>query len=285
MRYPIEQGFVEVSPCIELHYEVYGQKDGPSLVVVNDFFSSKHIWVRYFAPVLSRYKLVVYDLRNQGSYNKIQPLVNSMRLDDHVADLAGLLARLGLEQPTLVGLSTSTLICKRFALLHPEQLAGLVLVSPFFSPFGEARKKLLLTGWLHTLNMAGPDALFEQLYAQTLSCRTVQEGQEVAFLAQKAMFVNTSSVEQLRAFLALAIGHTDNAEELRKITVRTLLLAGEQDFLNSPSSIGLLARLLPDAEVAIIDFCNHMPYFESKTLFEKALLRFIGTTEPVACPG
>ncbi|TGE15085.1 alpha/beta fold hydrolase [Hymenobacter elongatus] len=283
MRYPIEQGFVEISPGIELHYEVYGQKDGQPLVVVNDFFSSKHIWVRYFASALSRYKLVVYDLRNQGSYNKIQPLVNSMSVDEHVADLARLLARLGLQQPVLVGISTSTLISKRFAVCYPEQLAALVLVSPFFSPFGETRKKRLLTGWLHLLNTAGPDALFGQLYAQTLSCRTVLEGQDVAFLAQKSVFVNTSSPEQLRAFLTLALEHHDNAEELRKIKVRTLLVAGEQDFLNAPSSIALLARLLPDPEVAIIDFCNHMPYFESQTLFDKALLRFIGQPEPAAC--
>ncbi|TGE21491.1 alpha/beta hydrolase [Hymenobacter aquaticus] len=283
MRYPIEQGFVEVSPCIELHYEVYGPKDGQPLVVVNDFFSSKHIWVRYFAPVLSRYRLVVYDLRNQGSYNKIQPLVNSMSLDDHVADLACLLDKLALAQPILVGISTSTLICKRFALLHPAALSALVLVAPFFSPFGETRKKLLLNGWLTALNTAGPDALFEQLYAQSLSCRTVQEGQDVAFLAQKAIFLNTNSPEQLRAFLTLAATHTDNAEELRKIKVRTLLVAGEQDFLNSPSSIALLARLLPDASVSIIDFCNHMPYFESKTMFEKVLLEFVTEPETVAC--
>jgi 3-oxoadipate enol-lactonase len=283
MEYPIDQGFVEVSPCIKLHYEMYGQKDGQPLVVVNDFFSSKHIWVRYFASVLSRYKLVVYDLRNQGSYNRIQPLVNSMSVDEHVADLARLLAQLGLQQAVLAGISTSTLISKRFAVRYPGQLAALVLISPFFSPFGETRKKQLLTGWLHLLNTAGPDALFGQLYAQTLSCRMVLEGQDIAFLAQKSVFVNTNSFEQLRAFLTLALEHSDNAEELRKINVRTLLLAGEQDFLNAPSSIALLARLLPDPEVAIIDFCNHLPYFESKTLFDRALLKFINQPVPALC--
>lgn len=264
----LDNGMVRVALDIQLEYEVYGNPAGKPVIVVNDFFSAKRIWIRYLSGLLQQYKLVIYDLRYSGN----------ITIADHTADLHQIIETLQLEDPVIIGSSASTLICKEFAVKFPRMLSALVMISPFFSPFGNERKQLIVSTWIKVLEGAGPDVFYRLLFGQLLSCRVVNECRRISFLAQQTIFSSINPEARIAKILQLCLQHEERTEDLRKIRTPTLIIAGEQDFFNAPSSIRLLGKLIDDAKVDILDFCGHLPYFESNVLFEKKLLHFLQQT-------
>jgi pimeloyl-ACP methyl ester carboxylesterase len=271
---PIEEGFIDVPGKVRLHYEIYGNPAGVPVIVVNDFFSHKRIWSRCLAGILSSHKLILYDLRGQGSFNSHSALLG-MCMEDQVNDLLEVMNTLQVKRPVLIGASGVTLILKEVALSHPELIDAIVFVSPVFTPFGSDRFKMIVEGWISGLDSFGFDHFYQGLFTQTLSNRAVTEGKQVAFIAQKAIFYLVNTPKQIKKYLELCLGYDCRSEDVRKINVPVLIVAGEEDFLNGPSSIKILGKLMMNARVEIIDFCGHLPHFESNSIFTQVVGRFI----------
>jgi len=53
-----------------------------------------------------------------------------------VGDLLSLLDSLGVEQTYLLGVSLSTLLCRDFAVEHPERVKGMIMCGPPPAPTG-----------------------------------------------------------------------------------------------------------------------------------------------------
>jgi 3-oxoadipate enol-lactonase len=60
------------------------------------------------------------------------------------------------------------------------------------------------------------------------------------------------------------------------MAVRTLLVCGAEDQLCPPAAMAAMARLLPAAELVVIDRAGHSPYFERPEEWNRAVLQFIG---------
>jgi pimeloyl-ACP methyl ester carboxylesterase len=113
---------------VEIYYEVRG--DGPPLCIVNNMYIVGPLWKNFTTKLVKSTRVITYDLRNQGASSQI---ASEFALADHVGDLLALLDALEIEQTYLLGTSISTLICRDFALAHPERVCGLVLLAPYFN--------------------------------------------------------------------------------------------------------------------------------------------------------
>ncbi|MFD0381908.1 alpha/beta fold hydrolase [Streptomyces stramineus] len=113
----------------DLYYESVGS--GPPLVFLNNFFIVAPAWRNFTSRLAQDHTVVTYDLRNQGVST---PGPGEAHFDQHVEDLRDLLDHLALDAVHLVGTSASTLICRDFAIRHPERVRSLVLTGPAFSP-------------------------------------------------------------------------------------------------------------------------------------------------------
>jgi pimeloyl-ACP methyl ester carboxylesterase len=258
----------------ELYYELRGR--GPQITIVNNFFIISPLWRNFTRQILGRHRLLTYDLRNQGASS---PAAGQLHFSSHVQDLTNLLDFLGIEKTYLVGTSISTLICRDFALAHPERVKGLVLVGPVFCPFGSKRRKYLTKSWLNSLENGGPGALFDHIYPLIYSDRTIENGGTPAYLAIRERFLALNSHEQVRINLSASLTTDDDPAKLRNVRCPTLLLAGDGDFLSSPTSLEATARIMPDARVQILPFAGHVPYFEATAAFENSVLEFLAATE------
>lgn len=255
---------------IELYYEQYGE--GSALTIVNNFFVISPLWRNFTRYLAKRHCITTYDLRNQGASSLAE---KEVRFDDHLEDLACLLEQLGRQKTWLLGTSTSTLICRDFALLHPERVQGLVLVGPLFCPYGSRRRKLLTKSWLASLEHGGLKGLFAHIYPLVYSDRTIETGGSPGYLALRERFLALNSVEQVRANLQASLTTDDDPNKLRQLACPTLLLAGEADFLTCPSSLEAACKLLPRGELELLPFAGHVPYFEATEAFEQAVHAFI----------
>ena len=64
--------------------------------------------------------------------------------------------------------------------------------------------------------------------------------------------------------------------KLETIKVPTLLITGAADLVTPPSIMRMIARHIPDNELAIVAESGHSPYWEQPEFFNRTVLDFIG---------
>lgn len=258
----------------ELYYEQRGE--GPDLCIVNNMYVVSPAWRNFTQRLVTRNRILTYDLRNQGASSRVE---GDFGFEDHVADLLSLLDALEIERTYLLGTSISTLICRDFAIAHPERVKGLVIFGPVFNPLGSRRRKHLTRSWLASLEHGGPAALFNHFYPLVFSDHTIEDGGSATYLALRERFLALNSKEQLRQNLTASLSTGDDAASLKLVECPVLLAAGESDFLSSHSSLEATARLFGRARAAVIPFAGHVPYFEATDSFEELVQGFIDEAE------
>ncbi|MEV0358070.1 alpha/beta hydrolase [Nocardia sp. NPDC050697] len=263
---------LRVSDDCELYYELEGA--GPCVTFVSTIYVVSTSWRNFTRSLVRNNRLLTYDLRNQGASSGAPA-----GFDQHTTDLVRLLDHLGIERTYLVGSSLSTVICRDFAVRHPDRVAGLVLVGPTFSPWGSKRRTRIMKSWLTTLEASGPRQLFDAMYPLVFGDRAQGMGGGAAYLALRERFLAINSAAQLRANLTDALETTADAEMLPRVAAPALLLAGDDDFCISPSGLRALAGLMPDARAEVFDDCGHLPFFETTERFERSLCAFVESIE------
>ena len=260
----------------ELYCERYGNASGPTITIVNNFFIISTLWRNFTKSLARRNSILAFDLRNQGASS---PSEGELTFGSFVEDLRAVLDASGVEKTYLIGTSTSTLICRDFAIKYPERVKGLIMVGPLFCPYGSRRRRYLTRSWLHSLETGGVQGLFNHIYPLVYSDRTIESGGSATYLTLRERFMALNSAEQLRMFLTASLTTEDAPEKLGKIQAPTLLLAGDGDFLMSGSSLEAASKLLPKGQARVVPFAGHVPYFEATPIFEEWVGEFIDKVE------
>lgn len=143
-RYPIPGRFVPVNGK-RLHIMEHGAATSPSVILESGLAATSLSWV-FTPPLLARFcHVVAYDRAGLGHSSAGG---GAPHLPDLLADLEALTQVLPLAAPLiLVGHSFGALIVRAFAHLHPNRVAGLVLIDPvslvtYAHPDAQHRRRL-----------------------------------------------------------------------------------------------------------------------------------------------
>lgn len=267
---------LELADGTKLYHDVRGPEGAPTLVLVNNFFIICPLWTNFTAKLVERYRVVTYDLRNQGGSSRAK---DELGFDTHVADLRELIEKLDLRDIYLVGTSVSTLLARDCSLQLPEQIRGVVAVGPMFNPFGGRRRKYIIKSWIHAVETGGVRALFDAMYPIIYSDRTVEAGGSATYLAMRERFLALNSPAQAVKNLRASLSTKDDWRKLAAMTHPTLLIAGEQDFYTSPGTLHELARIIPDSRAVVLPSVGHLPYFEATEEFQRLVGEFVEEIE------
>ncbi len=217
------------------------------------------------------HEVVMYDLRGHG---RSERPVTGYGLDDHVADLGGLLDTLGLTDPViLLGNSFGGGVALAYAMANPERVAGLVLIEAHFPvPGGAAAMSAMLDriGELARQGLA--------IEPQLRQLRRVPPGSlpalhEVGLSADQVAFVTywieTTPARKLMQMARTADGLVNGTtlvedvlgevplvdSDLAAVTCPTLLVYGEQSDIVERAH--QLAGVLPRAELTVLPDVDH----------------------------
>jgi len=183
-----------------------------------------------------------------------------------VTDLAGWLIKI-LDAwpcsmpPVLAGASLGGFVALETALLRPDLLAGLVLIST--GPAFNSDPNLI-----EALEQDYPSWL--QKFIQSAFAPQVHPGT----IRQSFKFLAAVPPEVWRADLAAARSF-DRRAEIQKIKVPTLVLCGALDRLTPPEHSRFLAAHIPGARLEIIEGAGHMVALERYQEVNRAVLHFV----------
>ncbi len=219
---------------LRMYYEVHGR--GRPLVLLHGGGSTVKTSFGALLPALARTHRVIAP--EQQAHGHTADVDRPLSFEQMADDTAALLRQLGVRGADVLGFSNGGHVALLLALRHPELVGRLVLCSSFYAREGLA--PALREGFDHARLSDLPAPLREAYLAVAKD----PEG-------LRAMFEKT--VAMMRTFPDVPEG------DLRALRVPTLIMVGDRDVVLLEHE-ERLARLLPDARLAVLPDASHGEY-------------------------
>jgi 3-oxoadipate enol-lactonase len=254
---------------ITLHYRAQDLGEGrPPVVFVNSLGTDLRLWdgVHEAMPELSS---LCYDKRGHG-LSDLGGATSS--IDDHVADLVGLMDHVGIDRAVVCGVSVGGLIAQGLCRSHPQRVAGLLLSNTGLK-IGDA------TGWnsrIATVGAEGLSALADGILERWFSPGFRTPGNAV-FAGFRNMLVRQSPAGY--AATCAAIRDADYAAAAPLIAVPTLCVAGDHDLATPPALVAALAGAVPGASCRLMEGAGHLPMIEQPAVFAGLLAEVLARVD------
>ncbi|MHA6300052.1 3-oxoadipate enol-lactonase [Devosia sp. CAU 1758] len=247
-----------------LHYRTCGPQGAPALVFVNSLGTDARIWDEVIADLSAHYFCLSYDKRGHGLSDAPE---GEYSLDDHLADLEGLLDHIGLDRVVVIGVSIGGLIAQGIALESPQRVAGLVLccTAPRMgdNAMWDARIETALNQGL--LPMADP--VMERWFSPDF-----RGNRPVELAGWRNLFLSTNP--QGYAGTCATLRDTDLSAAIADIPAPTLIVAGDAD-LAAPVELVRNCTVIPGARFEVLAGVGHIPSIERPAVLAGLITDFL----------
>jgi non-heme chloroperoxidase len=268
------QQFITVSPELRLAYVEQGPAIGLPIIFLHGVTDS---W-RSFEPVL---RLLPTDVRaiaiSQRGHGDTSKPAAGYTYREMAGDLRAFMDRRGIPSAIVVGHSMGSMVAQRFAIDHPDRLAGLVLMGSFATMHERPDMAEFVSTTIAPLG--DPiDAPFARAWQLSTTARKI----DPAFL--EIVIAETLKVPA-RVWHAAFDGFLrtpDCSGELARITAPVLLMWGNRDTYATESDQRQLRSVMPRARSITYAGSGHAIHWEDPGRIASDLLSFVFRLAAVA---
>jgi pimeloyl-ACP methyl ester carboxylesterase len=244
---------------VDIHYEVFGDPDEPTLLLVNGLGSQcinyAEPWCQLFCD--EGFQVVRFDNRDVGLSSKLDGVDYS--LADMADDAIAVLDAIGCQKAHVMGCSMGGMIVQRLAIDHGDRVLSVTSVmSRTGEPgYGDSSEEALAF-------LMAPAAPSRSAYVERQVAALHVYGSKPEWLDDKAIrdrataaydrcFCPEGTGRQMRA-----VGHDGSrAEELARVDLPVLVIHGSRDTLIDPSGGRQTAAVIPGARYVEIEGMGH----------------------------
>jgi proline iminopeptidase len=243
------------------------------------------------AALWEQYTLIMLNPRGTGGSARPADR-RAYTIDDYVGDVEELRQHLGLERFLLLGHSHGGVVAQVYAGRFPGRVRALVLASTL-ARFASEHEAAMKTGMEKRSNQPWySDALAALEEEQAGKFESDQQMADLVFRelplyfahfgAAEAGYLDTLRTElpnadTLRLFNQEIFNTFDTRAALAKITARTLVITGEEDFICGPLCADELCSGIPRAKKVIVGDAGHMLFVEQPQTFHDEVADFLGS--------
>jgi 3-oxoadipate enol-lactonase/4-carboxymuconolactone decarboxylase len=246
-----------------IHYQLDGPAQGPVLVFSNSLGADLSMWgavVRELSPAI---RVLRYDTRGHGQ----SPASGPVTMADLGGDVLALLDELSIPKAHVCGLSMGGLIAQWLGIYHPDRISRLILSNT-------AAKIGTDVGWnerIDTVNQQGVSAIAEAALDRWLTPEFREHNPAV-----RNHWVERFRATDNQGYVAccMAIRDADFRDELPRITVPTLIIAGTHDPVTTVADGQFMQQAIPDAQLVELP-AAHLSAVEVANAFAQALNTFL----------
>ncbi|WAU83154.1 alpha/beta hydrolase [Streptomyces sp. Qhu-G9] len=253
---------------------VTGPAEGPVVVLAHGFGCDQNMW-RLAVPALEkRYRVVLFDYVGSGGSDLAawsQERYSS--LQGYAQDVVDVCEELDLEGAAFVGHSVSAMVGVLAARMVPERIGALVMVAP--SPCyidGD--------GYRGGFTADDIDELLDSLDSNYLGWSSamapvIMGNPERPELGQELTNSFCATDPDIARVFARTTFLSDSREDLKSVTVPTLVLECSQDVI-APREVGAYVHAaIPASRLVTLDATGHCPQLSAPEATNAAILDFL----------
>lgn len=238
---------------------------GPAVLLLHGWALDLDMWTPQLAALANRYRLIAFDRRGFGLSS------GAPGIDDDLADIEELLAKLSVERVAIVGMSQGARVALRWAIEMPARATSLVLDGPprDLLVTGRPQGEVTLTAYRELVRNHGIEAFRKEWLDHPLMRLHTHDARTRSLVREMVDRYPGHDLLADDAPLVARIG------DLQRLDVPVLIVNGEYD---SDMRIGAgteLARALPDARLAVIPGAGHLSNLDNPAAYNKVLGEFL----------
>jgi 3-oxoadipate enol-lactonase/4-carboxymuconolactone decarboxylase len=249
---------------LRLYYRLEGAAGKPVLVLSHSIGTDHGMWSPQMQDLLQHFQVLRYDTRGHGASDAPD---GEYTIEQLGKDVLGLADTLGIAKFAFCGLSMGGAIGQWLGIHAPGRVSSLVLAntSPQFGPPANwvARRKTVLENGMAAI----VDLAMQRFFAPDAF------GRDALVSAATSVLLGTNPTGY--AGCCSALRDVDHREQLGRIKVPTLVIAGNKDISTPWEGHGeILAREIPGAKSVRLP-AAHISNLECPRSFTTALLEFL----------
>ena len=243
---------------------------GPPIVWIQGLNADHTAWGSQVLAFRDDYECLALDNRDVGRSGRAGA---PYTLADMAEDVRTVLDDAGVDDAHVVGLSMGGTIAQELALLAPEWVRSLVLVSTFARP--DARLLAILDAWRAIYPVLGPSAFARQSWPWLFSWRFFERPTHLRNLQRYAD--NAPHPQEPDAFARQVAANSgdDRRARLAGLRIPALVIAGAEDALVPPYLGRELAGCIPGARFVALPGVGHSANIEGRAEFNRIVREFL----------
>jgi len=265
------------------HLVSCGPKEAPPLMLLHCFFTSLTNWAYNVAALSRDYRVYAPDMMGQpGKSVPDEPIRNREEMAEW---LTGIFDELEIHEAGLIGYSYGGFAALNYAMRAPSRINKLILLSPA-GGLVPLRKQFYIRGAFNTLGSFIPSLsrftsssmlhwmvyernLHDEKFRRLFDCTLDQLSLGTKYFRTGTMVIPSAYKD----------------EELRSVTMPTLLLIGRHEALYDPvAAVNRANRLIPSIQTELIKQAGHdLPNSKADAVNER-MLNFL-KDDPHSAPG
>ena len=198
-----------------------------------------------------RHRVILFGYRDEHDALSVRP---AQAVGDYARDLAGLIAELGLERPTVFGVSFGGAVALEHAVEHPNQVGRLIL-SGIEAQFRPTVGSQIARRVLERFPLPADNPFVNQFF-NLLHAGRPGTGPITDFVVERCWATDQGVMARRLAMLE----SFDVADRLWQVDAPTLVLAGARDVVVPIARQKALAATIPGAHFEVVPEAGHVGF-------------------------
>lgn len=261
----------KTSDNLDIYYEITGNTQSKkTLVFLNGLSQSTVAWFLMLPYFKEEYQVILVDFIFQGQSSKN---AEWRSFDRHAQDVNELLEELKITHINLAGLSYGSLVAQHMALLYPQKINKLVLMSTFAhkTPYYNA----IETAWWNALQVGGYSLMLDVMLPSVLGENYFKNPIIPIDLMKQARTDTNSNSDALFKLMRATRERPDYRPMLKDIAIPTLIIHGEKDLLLSVHLAQEVHKAIPGSVLEVIPNVGHTLNLEAIAQTSQLILDFL----------
>lgn len=251
----------------QIAYEIFG--GGPAVVLLHPFPTCHEFWVPAAQSLLSRYTVVIPDLRGHGDSGVGE---GPATMEKHAADVARVMDDAGVGKAVIAGNSIGGYVAFEFWRRHRERVAGLALCdtrAQADTPEGRASRLQSVDEILER----GSEPFFESQILRWMGETARAARPDLVSAVLKMMRKATpQALGMVQRGMAARPG---SVPTLKTIQVPAMVIAGTEDFLTTVADAELMHHEIAGSSLKVLPKTGHYSPWEQPEEVGRLLRQFV----------